>query len=201
MDFNEENIAQKVKELLSGQNITPATRKALEDRIAKSKNKNRFFSDDSFQLLSVICDRLFDQESDNRMVNAAVFIDDRLAENKHDGWRYNDMPPDDIAYLKGLKGINETAQSIYGKDFLYLEKEGQIKILELIQQGKAKGAIWDEMPAERFFEELLAEATEIFFSYPSVQIQMNYTGMADAAGWQKIGLNESDNTNEAGNLS
>lgn len=194
---HKEKDAQAVSALLASQAITSATRRALENRIEKAKSKNRFFSDDSFQILSVVCDRLFDQDIGNRMVNPAIFIDDRLAEKKHDGWRYNDLPPDRIAYQKGIDGINETANILYQKNFLELRKEEQIKILELIQKGKANGKVWEEMPAQRFFEELLAEATEDFFSYPSVQIEMNYTGMADAAGWQIIGLNGNEISHEA----
>lgn len=185
-------MIKQVQKLLASNAITEATRIAFENRLETAEKGNLFFSNDSFLLLSVVCDRLLDQDTENRMVNVAVFIDDRLAENKTDGWRYSDMPPDQEAYLKGLQGIDAAAKLQYGKKFLFLKKEEQIKILEMIQSGKAPGEIWREMPSERFFEELLAEATEIFFSYPSVQIEMNYTGMADAAGWQKIGLNEND---------
>lgn len=182
-------MEDKIRELLSSPAVTNATRKALEKRIAKAKNKNRFFSYPQFLLLSVVCDILLDQDSANRLVNVAIFIDDRLAEKATDGWRYNELPPDEQMYRLGLAGIDETAMLVYQKDFLRLAKFEQQKILELIQTGNAPGSIWIEMPPRRFFEELLAEATEIFFSYPSVQIGMGYTGMADAHGWQKIGLN------------
>jgi hypothetical protein len=46
------------------------------------------------------------------------------------------------------------------------------------------------MPANRFFEELLVLATETYYAHPLAQEEIGYAGMADAAGWQAIGLDE-----------
>jgi hypothetical protein len=48
------------------------------------------------------------------------------------------------------------------------------------------------MSAKLFFEELLAETIEIFYSFPLVQQEIGYVGMADAKGWSNIGLNQTD---------
>lgn len=193
MEINSSNITQKVQDFLNSPAITEPTRKALIERIEKANGTNRFFTDYSFNLLSILCDRLMDQDPEDRIVNIALFIDDRLAENTCDGWRYSDMPPDNEMYRKGLKGVDEAASIMFDKNFTELEKEAQIKALEAIQDGTAKGDTWKTLPSKRFFEELLAETTEIFFSFPLVQLKIGYAGMADAAGWKKIGLNESEN--------
>ncbi len=189
-DFSD--IKQKVHDFLKNTYITEPTRKALEERIEKAKGKNHFFDDYSFKLLSTACSLLMDQEPKDPFVNIAFFIDDRLSKNKCDGWRYSDMPPDGEMYLKGLGGIDETASMMFRKNFTVLEKEEQIKVLKVIQEGIADGDTWKTLSPVRFFEELLAETTEFFFSYPLVQLDFGYAGMADAAGWQKIGLNESE---------
>jgi gluconate 2-dehydrogenase gamma chain len=46
------------------------------------------------------------------------------------------------------------------------------------------------MSAPRFFEELLAEATECYYSHPVGADEIGFTGFADAHGWQRIGLNQ-----------
>jgi NAD(P)-dependent dehydrogenase (short-subunit alcohol dehydrogenase family) len=54
--------------------------------------------------------------------------------------------------------------------------------------------------AARWFEEALVEATEIYFAHPLAQERIGYVGMADAAGWSAIGLNE-DEPRDAGGTS
>lgn len=170
--------------------VTDATRKALKERLQENEHHPLFFNPDDFEYLSVICDRLIAQDSNRRIVNIAVHIDERLQRKTGDGWRYDNMPADDLMYMKGLKGISETAQLYFNKSFIDLTDNQQVEVLRFIQQGSADGPIWQELPPQRFFEELLAEATEIFFSHPLVQAEMGYAGMADAKGWERIGLNE-----------
>ena len=178
---NDFNYQQLVSTLLNSDTVSEPTRKALQKRIEIAKGINHFFSDELFEVLTLVCDRLMDQDPENRVVNVAIFIDERLKANTCDGWRYSDMPPDDEMLVKGLEGINETAILFFKKKFTDLKKEEQISILKKIQQGSAAGNTWKKLPPEKFFEELLAEAVEIFYSFPAVQVSIDYAGMADAA--------------------
>lgn len=184
MENNELHNQQTISTLLNSDAVTEPTRKALQKRMEIASELNHFFSDELFNLLSIVCDRLMDQDPENRVVNVAVFIDERLTANTCDGWRYNDMPPDDEMLVKGLEGINETAVIVFEKIFIDLKKEEQISILKEIQQGSAEGNTWKKLPPEKFFEELSAEAVEIFYSFPAVQVSIDYAGMADAKGWK-----------------
>ncbi|MBC7744209.1 MAG: gluconate 2-dehydrogenase subunit 3 family protein [Flavobacterium sp.] len=172
--------------------VTPVTRQVLKERMAMAEAKPCFFDSPAFDLLSIVCDRLMAQDSENRIVNVALFIDERLKNKTSDGWRYNTMPPDEKMYLKGINGIEETANLSFKKPFSQLTISQQTEILGAIQKGTAEGAIWKEMESPLFFEELLTEVTEIFFSYPLVQEEIGFVGMADANGWVNIGLNGRD---------
>lgn len=184
--------AGTVMALLQTEYVTPVTRQALEERMAEAGETPSFFDAPAFGALSMVCDRLVAQDSQNRILNIASFIDRRLQENSGDGWRYDAMPPDKEMYVNGLKGIDETSTLLYEAPFVQLNEEQQLELLLSLQKGAAEGMVWKEMPAKRFFEELLAEATEIFYSHPLVQEEIGYVGMADAKGWTKIGLNERD---------
>lgn len=192
MQNHDPHNQQKVDALLSSDLVTEPTRKALQERTEKAFGNNKFFNDYSFNLLSAVCDLLVDQDSRYRTVNIAFFIDERLADNTCDGWRYNSMPPDDMMYKMGLEGIDETSSQMFGEKFIALKKEEQINVLNAIQQGNVENDVWTKLPPVLFFEELLAETAEIFFSYPLVQASVGYVGMADAKGWTKIKLNESE---------
>ena len=187
-------IEQKLQHLLNSRAVTKPTADALQRRMVDGENQtNKFFSPYSFFLLSLVCDRLMDQDPEERILNIAFFIDERLTKKTCDGWRYDDMPPDDQMLIKGLDGIYETSLAMYGKIFIALKKDQQINVLKTIQSGSPPGNTWVTLSATRFFEELLAEASEIYFSHPVVQAGFGYVGMADAAGWKRIGLNETEN--------
>ncbi|RXJ44368.1 gluconate 2-dehydrogenase subunit 3 family protein [Gelidibacter gilvus] len=192
MDNKTHQNQPEVNALLNSEFLTEPTRKVLQERFEKV-GTNRFFDDASFSLLSVVCDLLMDQDSENRMVNSAYAIDERLLHDKSDGWRYDSMPPDPVMYQLGLNGIKETASQLFDKKFIDLHKEQQIEILNAVQSGKVKDGIWKNLDSKIFFEELLAETAEIFFSHPTVQVSINYVGMADAKGWTKLKLNQSEN--------
>ena len=172
--------------------VTPVTRQVLKERMALAEAKPCFFDSHAFDTLSIVCDRLMAQDSENRIVNVALSIDERLKNKASDGWRYNNMPSDEKMYLKGIEGIEETSNLSFKKPFSQLTILQQTEILGAIQKGTAEGATWKEMESPLFFEELLTEVTEIFFSYPLVQEEIGFVGMADANGWVNIGLNQRD---------
>lgn len=179
------------KEILDSDYLTTATKSALKGRIEK-KYRPCFFDPNAFNLLSTICDLLIDQDSGNRIIEIASFIDERLQKNDSDGWRYDCMPPDRDMYIEGLKAIDTTAVQLFQKRFLMLPKQQQKKILFFIQSGDVDYDIWKLIDPILFFPEILAETTEIYFSHPLVQASIHYVGMADAKGWTKLKLSQKE---------
>lgn len=186
-------IFEITKEILNSDYLTLPTKKVLQSRIDKKERKILFFDRRSYELLNVICDLLMDQDSNNRMVEIALFIDERLAAEQTDGWRYDSMPPDGEMYILGLNAIDSTSTNDYKTKFLYLTKEKQKKILLNVQKGNVDIKIWKKLNPALFFEEILADTTEIFYSNPFVQTSIKYVGMADAKGWTKLKLNQKEN--------
>ena len=182
----------KIQQLLSSDAVSTSTRNALNDRMQKRQNAPTYFDAFSFGLLSVICDRLVGQNSADRIVDIAGFIDQRLTDKAGKGWRYNFLPPEGAMYKSGLKSIDESSHFYCGVSFLNATMEEQIFVLECNQKNREMDTIWMDMPANVFFEELLAEVTEIFYAFPLVHQEIGFNGMADVHGWKKIGLNEND---------
>ena len=179
-----------VRALLETEQVTQATRQALTKRLTKPARQPTFFSADEFALLQAICERLIPQDEQSQQIDVAGGIDERLSEDKANGWRYDTMPADGDAYRLGLQGINESSQLMFQQPFQNLMGEQQDRILKAVQQQEAPGSIWQKLPADRFFEELLAESVETYYSHPLAQEEIGYVGMADTPGWQRIGLNE-----------
>jgi hypothetical protein len=102
------------------------------------------------------------------------------------------MPPDQEAYRRGLAGVDDTAQVMFGAGFLHLPRAQQDAVVQSIADGQPPGAVWVGLSASYWFEELLVETTEIYFAHPLSQQDMGYLGMADAQGWDAVGLDEKE---------
>jgi gluconate 2-dehydrogenase gamma chain len=178
-----------VRALLESDLVTPATRTALRARLEERIEGPRFFSEALFATLRAACAHLIPQERPEP-VEIAGAIDRRLAEGKGDGWRYADMPPDEEAYRSGLALLDAASAAARGLRFPDLAPADQDALLGLLQRGELPSGTWDSVRQRRFFQELLAEAAEIYYSHPLAQEEIGYAGMADAHGWQAIGLNE-----------
>ena len=177
-----------VRSLLETSQVTPKTRDVLKARLAEEPVlKPSFFDTESFEILRSVADRLIAQPHG---IDLAGALDRRLATGTGDGWRYNTMPPDSIAHQSGLAGVEESARILFGRGFVSLSESEQDRVLTAIQQGKAPGQTWETIPSTRYFEELLVELTETYYSHPLAQEKIGYVGMADAKGWQAIGLNQ-----------
>ena len=179
-----------VEKLLQTDFVSPATKTAIEPRLTVKNADPAALGTGGFKILRIICNHLLALTGDYPSVNIALEIDARLAAGHSSGWRYQEMPEDRGAYVQALIGIEETAEIMYQASFEKLEPDNQVAVLQLIQKGEAAGAVWTHLSSKHFFEELLTEVTEIFYSYPYAQNEIGYTGMADMHGWSKIGLNE-----------
>jgi hypothetical protein len=185
-----------IRALLDTDFVTPATREVIKSRLVPDDapplvdSKPRFFDSETFEILRAACARLIPQDDRTHPVDLAGAVDERLARGHCDGWRYSQMPPDGEAYRRGLLGLNESGRAMFGMAFCELDASGQDEVLRAVQRNEAQGQAWKTVPPQRFFEELLAELTECYYSDPSAQEEIGYVGFADAHGWQVLGLNQ-----------
>lgn len=188
---NDKYPAGTVSALLDTDLVTPETRNVLKERLERKETiEPSFFDLGTFITLRAVCNRLIPQPDAGKTVDVAGCLDSILAEGKGNGWRYNDMPPDDKAYLTGLHGINETSKTMFGAAFTLLGEAAQDQVLHSIQNNTAVGKTWETIPARLFFEELLAAVVEFYYSHPFAKEEIGEVAMADAKGWLKMGLNQ-----------
>jgi len=184
--------AQTIGELLESDFVTEPTRKVLSERLNFDPNyAPQFFDAKEFDTLKAICDAL----APSRVVPCefvAGEIDKRLFENKGNGWRYSEMPPDGDAYRIALSIFDRIARQIFSAEFTAITNEQRIEIVRKMRDGSGKmlDEISSEFLVERFFEEIFAEFVEFFYSHPLVLEEIGYIGFADAKGWD-LGANSS----------
>ncbi|MDO7845257.1 gluconate 2-dehydrogenase subunit 3 family protein [Hymenobacter sp. M29] len=183
-----------VRALLNTAHVSEATRAALQARLdAPATYAPQLLAPETYALLEAVAARLFPQpDRADEPIPLAPAVDQRLAEGRADGWRYDALPPDREAYRLGLGGIQEIAQAMFQADFIGLKAVQQDAVLRTLADGHPPGATWATLDAGRFFEELLAELTETYYAHPLAQEEIGYVGMADLPAWTKIGLNEKE---------
>jgi len=184
------------QDLLPTEHVSAATRAALTERLAATEHATTYepqlLAPATYQLLVAVAARLFPQPERPVPIPVAPAVDERLAQGKSDGWRYDALPPDRETYRLGLGGIEQIAQALFQADFEQLAPAQQDAVIEALASGNPPGEVWQTLRADRFFEEMLAELTENYYSHPWAQDEIGYVGYADLPGWSKIGLNEKE---------
>ena len=183
-----------VRALLATEHVSAATRAAVQTRLdAPATYVPQLLAPETYALLEAVAARLLPQpDRPDHPIALAPALDQRLAEGRADGWRYDALPPDREAVRLGLGGIQEIAQALFQFDFMALKPEQQNAVLQALADGHPPGPTWETLDASRFFEELLAELTATYYAHPLAQEEIGYVGLADLPGWMKIGLNEKE---------
>lgn len=179
---------ETVRALLATELVTATTRDALLERLLPAPICPTFFSAFEMGALRAVCDQLLPQPErpEAARINVAAVIDQRLAAGESDGWRYDALPADGEAYRAGLAWLETTAERMGAPSFVAASPAQQRQLLTAAQHGDATTTF----AVARWFEELLAEATEAYYAHPVAQEEIGYVGMADVPGWTRIGLNE-----------
>lgn len=113
----------------------------------------------SFAALRATLQRLIPQAEDEEFVDIAMVLDSRRALGSGDGWRYANMPSDAFALVLDLEFLETAAQAQHAAAFTSLDPADQDALLDRVQKG---GLTWPGLDARRWFEDLLAEAMEIY---------------------------------------
>jgi hypothetical protein len=146
----------------------------------------RFFTDEETKLLDAVAERLVPQpdRSQAGKIPIVPWIDEKLHEDKRDGYRYEEMPPQREAWRLGLKGINETAQALFEeKEFVDLDLLSQHVVLTHVARGDPPGAAWKLLPASRFFKDVLCiTIVKIYYAHPLSWNEIGYNGPSSPRG-------------------
>jgi hypothetical protein len=146
----------------------------------------RFFTEHEARTLAAVTERIIPQpdRSDHEKVPILPWIDEKLYEDRRDGYRYEELPPQREAWRLGLAGIDETAQALFnGKQFVELDPLSQDVVLTHVSRGDAPGAAWKEMPAARFFKSVLCVTiAKTYYAHPLAWNEIGYNGPSSPRG-------------------
>jgi gluconate 2-dehydrogenase subunit 3-like protein len=146
----------------------------------------RFFTNEEAHTLAAVVERIVPQPDRGEIEKIPIvpWIDQKLFEDKRDGYRYEEMPPQQEAWRLGLVGINQTAQVLFdGKQFVDLDRLSQDVVLRHIARGAAPGEAWNQVPAARFFKDVLSSTiVKIYYAHPLAWNEIGYSGPSSPRG-------------------
>ena len=166
-----------------------ATQDVVSERIEKIP-PIRFFSPEEAAVLDAVIDRVLPQDdrSEERTIPILPVVDERLYNNSLNGFRYEDMPPDQEAYRLGIKAIDDMARSRYGQPFVELTVHRQELLLQTLHDGKPdlEHAAWKRMPVRRFWALLMEDCVTAYYSHPWAWDEIGFGGPAYPRGYMRL---------------
>ena len=146
----------------------------------------RFFNEHEALTLAAVAERIVPQperEGADR-VPIVPWVDEKLYEDKRDGYRYEGMPPQREAWRLGLAGIDEAARALFdGRPFAELDSLSQDVVLRHVERGDPPGAAWEKLPAARFFRDVLSiTVVKIYYAHPAAWNEIGYNGPSSPRG-------------------
>jgi hypothetical protein len=150
----------------------------------------RFFSSEEAELMTAVCNRILPQDDrdDSHKIPVVNSIDERLYQNRIDGYRFEGMPPDQEAYRRGLQGIAQIAQHTYRKSFVDLDPLDQESVLKTVHDGHppAGHEIWQGLPVHRFWLLLVQDVLGAYYAHPYAWDEIGFGGPAYPRGYMRL---------------
>lgn len=172
-----------------------ATRKVVEERVSREQ-PIRFFTPEEAATMFAVVDRVLPQEDriDERRIPILPDIDERLYKNKLDGYRFEDMPPDQDAYRIAAHAFEKMAQKLYELPFHELSVPQQEEILRSVHQAKPQAAqhLWKKMNIERFWTMLVTDVVAVYYAHPWAWDEVGYGGPAYPRGYMRLEEGEAE---------
>jgi hypothetical protein len=145
----------------------------------------RFFTPREQAIATALFDRLLDMD-DGDHVPVTAMVDARLAEGQTDGWRYDDMPEDSVAWRDTLVRLNEDAHLRHGHDFDACAGPDQETLLKAVQN--TGGGDWHGLNAAHVWSLWTRYACTAFYAHPEAWNEIGFPGPAYPRGYKNLGL-------------
>ncbi len=150
----------------------------------------RYFTPEQVTFWRAVFDHLLPQHDRTREFRIPLIepIDERLYQNRTVGYRYDSMPQDREAFALGQQAINAEAQHRFGGDFIWLPEHQQDLVLQAIQEQKQQAApeIWKRMSVARFWQMLMQDAIDSYYSHPFSWDEIGFGGPAYPRAYTRL---------------
>ncbi len=150
----------------------------------------RFFTLAEAATMHAVMARVMPQEDRTpaRRIPVLPGIDERLADNRVDGYRYEDMPSDQEAYRLASLAFETMAQEQHAEPFSALPITQQEELLQSLNDGKPIAAkeLWARMNVQRFWSMLVGDCCSIYYAHPWAWDEIGFGGPAYPRGYMRL---------------
>lgn len=160
------------------------TRATVEARLGVPPSP-RFFTEVEQVAASALFDQLLHQRSEPR-VPVAQMVDARLAEKQTDGWHYETMPTDEVAWRESLAGLDADGIDMHGHTFADCTWDQQHAMLESIHH--LAHDQWHGMVAAHLWGLWTRYACTAFYAHPWAWNEIGFDGPAYPRGYKNMGV-------------
>ena len=187
--------------LIGSKRVSEATRAVLETRAEPDDPayEPQALTITELAQLRALVDRVIPQRGPIA-IDLGARLEKRLRTDPGDGWRYDTLPEDAVAYARGLATLEWHAQESFGAGWLALEANDADALLARAAAGKlGRGLLarleavvgaGPEQPAldaeamQLWFGEVRADLTKLYVAHPTTLARIGYSGIADGANSQ-----------------
>ena len=166
-----------------------ATRELVRMRVEQTPSI-RYFTPDQAKFWRAVFDHIIPQHdrTPDRRIPILESIDERLYQNRGNGYSYETIPPDRVAYRQGEEAINAEAKERYGGEFLDLPQLQQDLVLQAIHDKRptAAASIWKQMSVGRFWQLLMQDAIEGYYAHPWAWDEIGFGGPAYPRAYTRL---------------
>jgi predicted alpha/beta-hydrolase family hydrolase len=172
--------------LIASERVSTRTRRALLERLAPDEDTYAPVALEAaeFATLRAVVERIVPQTAQPR-IDLAARIDRDLAAGVGDGWRFDVLPADAVAYGMALRTLDACALALDGCSFLDLDDARRDAMLGAIADetfSMPVDAAPDRLDARQlraWFEDVRAEAVKHYVAHPWTLARIGYSGIAN----------------------
>ena len=150
----------------------------------------RFFTPEEHAVMLAVTSRILPQDDrdEAHKIPIVPFIDERLYENRLNGYRYESMPPDQEAYRLFIKGIQTIAQHVYNQPFQDLPADYQEYVLQTVhdEAPPAGEEYWHQLSLLRMWQMLVNDTAHVYYAHPYAWDEIGFGGPAYPRGYMRL---------------
>ncbi|HTW38166.1 MAG TPA: gluconate 2-dehydrogenase subunit 3 family protein [Steroidobacteraceae bacterium] len=168
------------------------TREVVAKRLA-IPNHARYLSEEEFATLAALAERITPQPTSRPPIPVAALVDEKLLEDKGDGFRGAGMPRVREAWKRGLGALDVEARASHGRAFHELAPHERDVLIRRMQSGELASSAWGGMPVKTFFQErVLNDICSAYYSHPTAWSEIGFGGPAAPRGYVRMGYDGMD---------
>ena len=158
----------------------------------------RFFTESEARTLGAFCDAVLAQDSEPR-IPVLAFVDQKFAEGRLDGFRFDGMPDDPETWRLVARGLDDAAGAFGAPSFAAAPLERQNEVMDAFAEGELSEGVWDKLQPARAWSVVMRSVLAAFYSHPWAWNEIGFGGPAYPRGYARLGpgLSESWEGGEA----